>query len=177
MSYEDRFFQKVKKTDTCWFWVGALNSKGYGSLSVDRKAIGAHRFSYSTFVGLIPKKMFVCHTCDTPSCVNPKHLFTGTNSDNMRDMIAKNRQGQSQRRQTHCRKGHKFIKSNTYVRSRPDGKQERLCRKCKQASAKKRKNDPVEREKRRNYQREYQRKHYYKNKKRACSSVVRAGDS
>lgn len=166
LSYEERFFQKVVKTETCWLWNGALNSRGYGSFGFNGKNVSSHRFSYQNFKGEIPKGMFVCHTCDTPSCVNPKHLFTGTNSDNMRDMIAKNRQGQSQRPQTHCRKGHKFIKSNTYVRSRPDGKQERLCRKCKQASAKKRINDPVEREKRRNYQREYQRKYYYKMKEK-----------
>lgn len=58
---------------------------------VDRKNLKAHRFSYEYHVGKIPSGMLVCHTCDNPSCVNPKHLFIGTWKDNVQDMIKKGR--------------------------------------------------------------------------------------
>jgi len=84
---EDIFLERVAKTETCWYWTGHLNSKGYG---IFKKKL-AHRASYKLFVGPIPPDMLVCHTCDTPDCVNPEHLFLGTFKDNTRDMINKGR--------------------------------------------------------------------------------------
>jgi hypothetical protein len=74
----------------CWLWDLALFRNGYGAVSRRSERL-AHRMSYRAFRGEIPDGMFVCHRCDTRSCVNPAHLFLGTHSDNMRDMSAKGR--------------------------------------------------------------------------------------
>lgn len=94
---ENRFWSKVAKAgpDDCWLWTATKNNKGYGMFTISA-LIGkevAHRVSYKLSKGPIPRGLFVCHECDTPACVNPKHLFLGTNRDNMRDMVAKGRAG------------------------------------------------------------------------------------
>ncbi len=88
---ENRFWAKVRKTDACWLWTRGRSSMGYGHLRVNGKLMYAHRFSYELHYGAIPTGMFVCHHCDTPSCVRPDHLFVGTPADNMRDKTAKGR--------------------------------------------------------------------------------------
>lgn len=75
----------------CWLWLGAIGANGYGSITANKKQIGAHRASYMAFKGKIPKGMLVMHSCDTPTCVNPDHLSIGTHSDNMRDKSHKHR--------------------------------------------------------------------------------------
>lgn len=86
-----RFESKVTKTDTCWIWNGKKNNKGYGLIYAGRNNVLAHRFSYEMKFGKIPKGKFGCHKCDNPICVNPDHIFIGTQHDNMRDASLKGR--------------------------------------------------------------------------------------
>lgn len=80
----------VKSQSGCWEWKGALRS-GYGAIKLNGKVYGAHRISYQTFIGEIPEGFQVCHKCDNKKCINPEHLFVGTNSDNMIDCLMKGR--------------------------------------------------------------------------------------
>ena len=75
----------------CWLWLAYTNSAGYGSVIDNGKNKSAHRASYEEFVGPIPEGILVCHRCDTPSCINPNHLFLGTYADNAKDCVNKKR--------------------------------------------------------------------------------------
>ena len=76
----------------CHEYTGSHDAKGYGSLSHKCKHYRAHRAAYLVYKGVIPRGDHVLHKCDNPPCINPDHLFLGTNADNMRDMKNKNRQ-------------------------------------------------------------------------------------
>lgn len=90
-----RFLDKVLKTQTCWIWQASYNHRGYGYFfDGDRNQL-AHRWAYFYFNKKTYNNMFICHSCDTPSCVNPKHLFEGTNRDNVMDAVKKQRQKRS----------------------------------------------------------------------------------
>lgn len=94
-SLEQRFWSKVDKTSSptgCWLWTGYRNPKGYGRFGPTKKIDAySHRVSYEMHKGPIPAGLLVCHRCDNPPCVNPKHLFTGTMQDNVDDMMSKGR--------------------------------------------------------------------------------------
>jgi biotin operon repressor len=77
--------------DECWLWIGRRDRDGYGSLSVDRTSRHVTRIIWELLFGQIPSGLCVCHTCDNPPCCNPKHLWLGTNQDNVNDMMAKGR--------------------------------------------------------------------------------------
>jgi hypothetical protein len=90
----DRFWAKVYFDTTesgCWLWTASTDSGGYGHIAVGGKIEKAHRVAWSLMVGEIPSGLCILHTCDVRLCVNPRHLFLGTQADNIQDMTQKGR--------------------------------------------------------------------------------------
>lgn len=96
---QQRFWAKVAAPNTagCRLWIGCRNDAGYGFFRHERRVRVAHRLAWMLTRGEIPSGLLVCHSCDTPACCNPEHLFLGTNADNRRDCVAKGR--------TNCARG------------------------------------------------------------------------
>lgn len=131
----------------CWLWLGLTKpgkSLEYGLLHAYGRNWPAHRLAWTLYRGPIPEGFQVCHHCDVSLCVNPDHLFIGTNTDNVRDCIQKNRRsydlsGLFARHaallaRPHCLHGHPWTEENTYYE--PSGK--RACRACMRRKAQKR---------------------------------------
>lgn len=112
----ERFFAKVSKgsePSDCWIWLGAVGSKGYGRFWVDGRMIPAHRYSYELAHGTTMRNdLNGCHSCDTPRCVNPAHIWPGTQKDNMLDAAKKGRLFVPPRK-SHCKRGHALTSENT----------------------------------------------------------------
>lgn len=86
----DRFVSKFDVSETgCWLWSAGRFGNGYGAFKIDGKTIGAHCVSFRLFKG--PYRKQILHRCDNTLCVNPDHLFEGTQTDNMRDKVQKGR--------------------------------------------------------------------------------------
>lgn len=100
-----RFWRHVRKSDSteCWLWDGAVTPDGYGRIIYLGITRLAHRVSYELHHGFIPpspngrKLWHICHHCDIKKCVNPAHLFLGTNQQNQADKNAKGRQAKGER--------------------------------------------------------------------------------
>lgn len=92
-----RFWDKVDRSPgqgpegSCWGWTAGCNRAGYGQFKHGERIVGAHRMAWKLERGPIPEGLCVLHRCDTPGCVNPDHLFLGTNADNSQDMVRKGR--------------------------------------------------------------------------------------
>jgi len=100
-SIKCKILNRHEKIGECWEWKGKINLSGYGCfqqlINGKKKDMLSHRESYKIFKGEIPLGLYVCHHCDNPSCCNPDHLFLGTHSDNMQDMLRKGRQNYPKR--------------------------------------------------------------------------------
>lgn len=81
----------VSSPGGCWLWNGARTTYGYGSMTKNRKRYYIHRVAYELFCGPLLSGEMVCHTCDTPACWCPSHLFKGASFDNVNDMLRKGR--------------------------------------------------------------------------------------
>lgn len=120
MNQEERFWDKVTKTETCWLWTGYTSSDNYGRFNVgNHRPVLAHRFAYALSGGLIPDGLQLDHLCRVRNCVNPDHLEVVTNREN----TLRGLHGQLI---THCPRGHEYTDVNT--RFRKNG--HRVCRTC-----------------------------------------------
>lgn len=119
----EQLWSKVRKTRGCWIFEGA-KSNGYGHIGIGGRGgrtVRAHRLAWELEHGPIPRGLFVLHSCDNRACV--RHLFLGTQRDNLLDMAAKRRHHKQQL--THCPAGHAYSAENTYVY-----RGWRYCREC-----------------------------------------------
>jgi hypothetical protein len=96
---QEKFWSKVtlSGSNDCWLWIGDKDPDGYGRIRSGTTRIRAHRVSYELFIGAIDKNLVICHKCDNPSCVNPKHLWMGTTQENTSDMVSKERHAYGER--------------------------------------------------------------------------------
>lgn len=124
-----RFVAPMMDDRGCWEWTGQIGDTGYPKMGPHY----AHRLSWVMNNGMIPKGLFVCHHCDNPPCVNPKHLFLGTHRDNMQDMVAK---GRSKLAITHCKHGHPLNTQSSPIRYYESGRR-RTCRPCNRVAVRK----------------------------------------
>lgn len=107
-STPDRFWAKVKFTNSCWLWTASLDRHGYGQFMVRPRLYRAHRWAYEFCNGEIPEGLPLDHLCRTHACVNPDHLEPVSHGENVR-------RGLRGRLVTHCSRGHAYTPENTFL--------------------------------------------------------------
>lgn len=126
----DRFWAKVHMTDSCWLWTGRSTYDGYGLIHVNGRRVRAHRLSWELANGPSDVNLQMCHSCDTPACVNPSHLRLGTAQDNADDRESRGRGNPPHRGQTHCQHGHILSGDNVRIQTGLKGGVLRHCKQC-----------------------------------------------
>lgn len=123
---QQRFWAKVRKTDTCWEWTGGTNGVGYGRFSVNGALVYPHRWSYEQAFGEVPEGLVIDHLCRNPGCVRPTHLDVVTpRENNLRGLLGFSMTGR-------CRAGLHDMTLPENVYQRPTGK--RQCWPCRKAA-------------------------------------------
>lgn len=112
----------------CYLWPLGTTTDGYGVFQLRGRKMYAHRWSYLVAFGHLPEGVLVLHKCDTPACVNPDHLFLGSQKDNMDDASNKGRIRNRQMSQTHCIHGHPLSGNNLYVYGKTGHRGCKTCR-------------------------------------------------
>lgn len=118
-----RFYAKIQisdEEDGCHLWTAGCVKDGYGVFSIQGKSHKSHRIAYQLAYGEIPANMCVCHSCDTPNCVNPKHFWLGTVKQNMNDRTMKRRTAQGKRHGTHTHPETRNYGDKNWTRKFPD---------------------------------------------------------
>jgi hypothetical protein len=141
-AYNERWIERVKakcivNENGCWIWQGFCHpfrnmkpgQRGYPGGAYGSKSCRVHRRMLEVKLGkLLPTEIQACHTCDTPPCCNPDHMYPATNQQNHLDGAKRKRmQGQNK---TQCVHGHEYTPENTYLDQRPGGGGSRHCRMC-----------------------------------------------
>lgn len=133
-AYDALWIARVRKrvvvTETgCWLWQGFLTEWGYAQAGYRGRTRTVHRTLYMMLHNVkLTHEQYVCHTCDIRNCVNPDHLWLGTNSDNQKDAGRKGRHSESSK--THCPQNHEYTPENTLLVKSASGGQARHCKTC-----------------------------------------------
>lgn len=127
-SLADRFWSKVERTTGgCWDWLGSLRPNGYGYIRFSGDTFVAHRLSFELTGHSIPSGAVIDHLCRNRRCVNPDHLEPVENRENVLRGVGPTAVNS---KKTHCSRGHRFTRENTYLWASRDGSQHRQCREC-----------------------------------------------